>query len=854
MIKWFDAIEASEFHLVGGKGYNLSRMYQEGISVPNGFVIDSTAYDAYIEANNLGDMINGLLQSPLPLASQSDAIKKLFVVEKLSENLVRSVLESAKVFDGRSLAVRSSATVEDLPGMSFAGQYSSFLHVTKEQLFIKIIQCWRSLWNVRAMDYRVKHQVSNDFSLGVVIQEMIEAKKSGVIFTANPINGLRHELVINSSFGLGEAIVGGEVNPDQYTLDKISGELISKVINTKQFQYKYASEGIEKVAIESQKSHSESLSSKVLRLLVGLANKAESYFGQPQDMEFAVDQLDNVYVLQSRDITTLFPIDALEQDGKLRAYMSAGTVLLGMKEPFTNLGFDLMSTMFPTIINVMTNKKKNPLTNNFVRHAGNRMFVDMSYLLSSGFVAKQFAKTFSGNDLPLQGVMTILMNDYGKVLKHQGIHFRIPFGIAAYSGKMIKNMKKITKIPNAERYSAMKAEGNRWYGKVVVAYEKAVSVEERLNFAEEALVDAFKLSQVEAMYCIDINNYIKIEKILKKHFGTKYHVETLAQSLPGCFTQTMTMQLNKYAKHCHDYGQEPSKDDPVFKKILKVYGHRGNIELDFGTKRWNEDPTYLLDLVKTYMNDQMYERNLQDHKNKKREAEQMMINVTKDLGVKIGKKKAKKFKLLMKHYRYGAAMREYPKSDIVRFLALGRRAVLTIGDDFVKEDKLDHREDIFFLYKDQLLSDCDHRSMAQCNKASYNKEMQRTSIPRMLLNNGHTYYSATISDPDANVIQGMALSAGTYEGQIRVVMDPMNSNLKEGEIMVTETTNPAWTPLFATAGALIMAYGGPMSHGGIVAREYGIPAVVGIPSATEMLKDGQRVRVNGETGVVELLG
>ncbi len=396
MIKWFKDIEKDDIHLVGGKGYNLSRMYNEGIVVPNGFVMTSKVYDTYVATNHLVEIIEGLLTSALPLESQSEAIKKLFVVEKLSPELIDQVKEAFGQVASGSVAVRSSSTVEDLPGMSFAGQYTTYLNVTEVDLCEKLIECWKSLWNVRAMDYRKKHEVTTEFSHAVVVQEMVESVISGVAFTANPMNGLRRQLVLNGSWGLGEAIVSGDVNPDQYIVNRVNGSVVESKINKKTMKYIYGQNGTTKVNLSGDEAEKSCLTSSHIAKLVKVTGQVESYFGQPQDIEFAFDARGELFILQSRDITTLFPIDQLEQDGKLRAYMSAGTVLLGMKEPFTNLGFDLMSQMFPTIINVMTNRKKKPLTNNFVRYAGNRIFVDMSYLLASKFVSNQFAKGFSG--------------------------------------------------------------------------------------------------------------------------------------------------------------------------------------------------------------------------------------------------------------------------------------------------------------------------------------------------------------------------------------------------------------------------------------------------------------------------
>jgi len=853
MIKWFEAIKAEDLTLVGGKGGNLARMYNEGIAVPKGFVVLSTAYDTYIKVNDYAKVIEGLLLSPLPLESRSEAIRRLFSMDKVPENLKATILENFSKIESGRVAVRSSSTVEDLPGMSFAGQYTSYLNVQSEDLLEKVLECWQSLWNVRAMDYRLKNKVTENFSHAVVVQEMVEAKTSGVVFTANPVNGLRHQMVVNASWGLGEAIVSGLVNPDQYLIDRNDGRKVEVTIHKKHMKYRYGTRGIEEVALGQEEGAKACLEDKALEELRKAADRAEAYFGKPQDMEFAFDSRGSLYILQSRDITTLYPIDALTQDGKLRPYMSASTVLLGVREPFTPLGYDLMSQMFPTIINVMTARKKNPLTNSFVSYAGGRIFVDMSYLLSSKFVAKQFANSFSGNDLPLKGVMEDLMATYGKTLKKQGIRFRMPLGFLKYGFSMAFDMRKIIKIPNKDRYEALIDLGNTCFKAIQDKYDQAKTTEERLDFAHEALIEAFQLSQAQAAYCLDANNYIKIDKVLKKHFGNTYKVETLVQSLDGCITQTMTMDLNRYAGLCDHEGKEPSPQDPEFKTIIEKYGVRANTELDFGTQRWHEKPDYLLRLVKSYMEDRMYERNLKDHEVKRQMALEMIEEVTQKLVGKIGKGKAAKFRTYMINYRYGAAMREYPKYDIVRFLDLARKSVQGIGRQLVAEGLLDEANDVFFLRREQMLQGGDFKVIVNEAKEAYDKEMKRKTVPRILLNNGHTYYNATTIDPNSDLLQGQALSAGVYEGVIRVVYDPLNTQLQEGEVMVTETTNPAWTPLFATAGALIMAYGGPMSHGGIVAREYGIPAVVGIPSATETLKDGQRVRVNGETGTIELL-
>ena len=217
------------------------------------------------------------------------------------------------------------------------------------------------------------------------------------------------------------------------------------------------------------------------------------------------------------------------------------------------------------------------------------------------------------------------------------------------------------------------------------------------------------------------------------------------------------------------------------------------------------------------------------------------------------KRAGQKIKDKLRAYRTAAGMREYPKFNIVQGIALMRRILMEEGQIQVELGNLDHVEDIFFIRKHELDDISQWKIVAEKRRATYEKEMKRNSVPRMVFNTGETIYSAQTIDKNAKVLQGLSLSSGVYEGKIRIVHNPLDNKLKEGEIMVAESTNPAWTPLFMIAKGLITEYGGPLSHGGIVAREYGIPAVVGISSITRVLKDGQNVRINGDAGTVELL-
>lgn len=851
-VKWFENIDKADFELVGGKGYNLSKMYRHGLNVPNGFVITTAVYDQFVAQNGLVETIDTVLASDQPTKEKSRLIKDHFRQYELSSNLETAILDAFNQFSRARVAVRSSATVEDLPGMSFAGQYSSYLNVMAQDLIAKVLLCWQSLWNVRAIDYRLKHNIHSQFSHAVVVQEMIDATVAGVIFTANPLNGIRDEILVNSAFGLGEAIVSGQVNPDQYRIDKENGRILAQEIAKKEIMCQYAQDGIESVPVAAAKQTQSSLSAAQLQTITSEAKKVQAYFGTPQDIEFAFDKDREFYLLQSREITSLFPIDAFDQDDKLRAYICANTVFLGMKEPFTPLGYDIFSEMFPTIINIMTAQKE-PIDNSFVKQAAGRIYIDMTYLFSKNFIGRQFGKALSGNDLPLEDTVNKVIDDHGKQFSHQGFKFKIPWGVFKYGFNMMGPYREISKIPVAARYDAMKKLGEDLYQESKAKAATLTTVDERIAFSQSALVEAFKLSQKQALYCASFANMPKVEKKINKLYGDKFNTHLINLAFPDCITVELGMELNYLARFFAEAQIEPTADHPKMVEFLNKFGHRSSIELDFGVKRWSEDPSYVLNLIKSYMVDDMYARNIAEHEETTQQIDQLIEDLYQTMKVDKGERKAHKLKQQIEEVRIAAGMREYPKFNIVQMLALARTVMLEVGQQYQQEGLIDTARDIFFLRVADIRTKKDLRELVAKNKAAYEKEMARTNIPRIVLNTGETYYSAQKIDPNSNVLQGMPLSPGTYEGKIRVVFDPNNSQLQEGEILVTESTNPAWTPLFIAAKGLIMEYGGPVSHGGIVAREYGIPAVVGISSATERLRDGQMVRVNGETGTVEIL-
>ncbi len=350
-------ITRESINSAGGKGANLGAMIRADLPVPPGFVVLTQAYRKFCRDNEITEKIKQLLaefsddaKENLPaIKALSEKIKALFLNGQISPGLQQEISEmynSLSDQDNPAVAVRSSATVEDLPGSSFAGQYDSYLNVRGQaELLEKITECWASLWNSRALDYRLKQGIDNQgIAHGVVVQRLIKAEKSGILFTANPLNNRRDQLLLNSSWGLGEAVVGGEVTPDQWIIDKVSGKFISKEIARKEKMAVMKKQGIEYQKIPAEQQQKSSLTAGEVNRLYNLGKKAEDYFDSPQDIEWAWEG-DSLYLVQTRPITSLYPLPESCQPAtdneEFKVYLNFNLQSQGMQEPFTPLGGDI---------------------------------------------------------------------------------------------------------------------------------------------------------------------------------------------------------------------------------------------------------------------------------------------------------------------------------------------------------------------------------------------------------------------------------------------------------------------------------------------------------------------------------
>ena len=862
-VKNLNQIRKEDAATVGGKGANLGEMLGAGLPVPGGFVLLTSAYHEFVKTNDLEHKIIQLLgqldaDSHVSLETATGQIEEWFLTGEIPKEVIREVEGFYRSQGEPVTAVRSSATAEDLPGMSFAGQYSTFLNVQGlESLLLAIKECWASLWNSRALSYRMKQRVSNDgLAHGVVVQHLIPSEKSGILFTANPVNGRRDQMLLNSSWGLGEAIVGGEVTPDQWVVRKSDGSFLEATTGVKEVMTIRRDHGIELVPVPEELKEAVTLTKEEVDILRQLCLKAEDYFGSPQDLEWAYAD-GSFYLVQSRPITSLFhqPEAKPGREG-LRVFMNMNLYSQAMKEPFTPMGVQVIEEMVRDIIRRLG--KKDPLDPDtlwFIQNLGGRIFIDMTEVLRKPKSWRKLENNPADKDpVTSLAMLQLLQRERADITGRKGANFfkALNRRTLAYGLGAMKKIRVGKKSAVAGRQAAI-AYGETMVKDLQHQAKTLHTLEERMVFIETSAADLF-LKGFEVVFFVSASsNYMKkAEKLMASCLEDLSDLQAVEKAVPYSVTTEMGMTILKIARDLDAQGRRATIDAPELIDFLETYGHRNTIELDVGIPTWKEDPAYVVDLVNTYIDSQTYEEGLQRFEKARLEAEAAVERIREAMEQAGESKKARKVYQLLTDYRAMFGIRELPKFYLRHGLTLYRKVILEVGRELAEEGRLQQPEDVFFITFPDIRSGKDLKPVVEKNREQYALEMNRLA-PRVLTSTGESIHAPVMKSGE-NALMGIPVSPGITEGRVRVLSHPEEGQaLEVGDILVTTGTNPSWTPLFLKLGGLIMETGGPISHGSVVAREYGLPAVAGVVNATRQLKDGQRVRINGETGSVELL-
>ncbi|HEU5208908.1 MAG TPA: rifamycin-inactivating phosphotransferase [Longimicrobiales bacterium] len=866
-VQQLEELDREHVALVGGKAAQLGELARiDGIRVPAGFCVTTDAFRRVIAgAPAIAVRIAQLAQ--LAPADQQAArelaadLRRAIEATPIPDDVARTILRALETLGERvACAVRSSATAEDLPTASFAGQQDTFLNVVgPDAILERVRQCWASLFTERAVTYRMRNGFDHRaVRMAVIVQRMVEPDGAGVLFTADPVNGNRTITAIEACYGLGEALVSGLVHADMYRVR--NGAVITSTIATKPVALVAASGGgTREHAVEPERQTAPVLSDSQIMHLEQLGRRIDAHFGTPQDIEWCVAG-DQLHILQSRPITTLFPIPEAEDDQN-HVYVSVGHQQM-MTDAMKPLGLSVWQLTTPR-----------PMA-----EAGGRLFVDVTTILASPTSRDSLMQALGKSDPLIGDAMRTLLDrgDFIATLPHDAPDAPVVRGTPA-SG-------------DAARLTDMDAATVR---ELIARNEASVAALKRdiASRSGPALLD-FILDDLQGelkRHLFDPTSHQAImagmgatwwlNEKLEEWLGEKNAADTLTQSAPNNVTSEMGLALLDVADAIRPHPQvvaflEQVDDDSFLDELPKLsggdtardairswldrFGMRCVGEIDITRPRFAERPAALLPTILGHIEN--FEpgeatRRFRQGERAARAKEQEVLERLRALPD--GEQKAAETKRMIDQVRTFAGYREYPKYGMISRYFVYRQALLQEGERLVQRGALRALDDLYFLRFDEL------HDAVRTQRADYELIRKRRDAyrsyksltpPRVLTSEGEAVTgSYRRDDVPAGALAGLAVSAGSIEGRARVVLDIGNADLEPGDILVTAYTDPSWTPLFVSIEGLVTEVGGLMTHGAVIAREYGLPAVVGVENATRLIRDGQRIRVNGTDGYVEIL-
>jgi pyruvate,water dikinase len=868
LVLGFQEMKKTQLLHVGGKALNLGELSKiQGIQVPDGFCVTTDAYQKALEEN---ETFRSLLDQLTPLKVEdrdlireiSKKIRQVIMDAKIPSDVVTAVVHYLSQFgEEHAYAVRSSATAEDLPHASFAGQQDTYLNVIgREEILRHISRCWASLFTDRAVIYRIQNGFDHrQVYLSVVIQRMVFPQASGIIFTADPITSNRKVLSIDASFGLGEALVSGLVSADCYKVKE--EKIVEKMIATKKLAiYGKKEGGTETLQIDSDQQNMQTLTEDQILQLARIGRQIEAYFGCPQDIEWCLVD-DIFYIVQSRPITTLYPVPGTD-DQENRIYVSIGHVQM-MTEPILPLGISIFQLHH----------------NQSLSQAGGRLFMDQTDNLASPVNRKNLLNSMEQSDPLIKDALMTLVD-------------REDFIKSLPDGDEVQSLRKIN-----EGMSWEFLEQNLQKDPTIVydlIKSSETSIEElKQNIQMKSGLDVFDFiqedyqqlkknlfnPQIMDTIMIGINASTWINKKMEEWLGEKNVADTLSLSVPNNITSEMGLALMDVADAIRPFPEvihflQHVQDDNFLNELVKLdggqetqdainaylnkYGMRCPGEIDITKTRWSEKPTILIPMILS--NIKNFEPNASKQKTEqgRQEAlkkEQELLDRLQQLPN--GKQKASMTKQVISLIRNFIGYREYPKYSMINRYFVYKQALMKEAEQLVDANVIREREDVYYLSLDEF------REAVRAKKIDYEtinkrkdeyKLYENLTPPRVITSDGEIIVGKFKRENlPADAIVGLPVSTGIVEGRARVILNMEDADLEDGDILVTSFTDPSWTPLFVSIKGLVTEVGGLMTHGAVIAREYGLPAVVGVENATKLIKDGQHIRVNGTDGYIEIL-
>ncbi|HEV3414943.1 MAG TPA: phosphoenolpyruvate synthase [Puia sp.] len=834
----FQEIDRTNRMAVGGKGGNLAELSGlKEIHVPDGFCVTTEAYEA-ITANipELNDLLNELsrfkAEDRKNISEISGKIRAAIERTHIPENILEEISAALTTFgESDAFAVRSSATAEDLPTASFAGQQDTYLNIFGKQAILKhISKCWASLFTDRAVTYRIRNSYDHrQVHLSVIVQKMVSPEVSGIMFTADPITGNRKLLSVEAGFGLGEAFVSGLVSPDRYKVEE--EEIVDKFLTAQQ--------------------NNQTLTEQQILQLARIGRQIETHFGCPQDIEWCLADK-KFYILQSRPVTTLYPIPETN-DRENHVYVSVGHQQM-MTDPMKPLGlsFFRLTTARPMFT------------------AGGRLFVDVAPDLASPTKRDILVNVLGKSDPLIKDALTT-------IIERKNFIEPLPNDAQAKPSVDYQTLTDYDPSIVADLIGSRQA--------AVEDLRQTIQTKSGSDLVDFILEDIVRLRKCLAdpqsfgVLMTAMNATSWINEKMKEWLDETGAADTLSFSVRDNITAEMGLELLQVADIIRPYPEvinylQQVKDNNFLNELttfdggresrdaivayLDKYGMRCAGEIDITKPRWSERPLILVPMILNNI------RNFEPNSGKRKYEQGQMEAFRKEkelldrlLKLPDAEQKVKQTKRMIDLIRNFIGYREYPKYHMISRYFIYKQALLKEAERLVQANVVPEKEDIYYLTLEEFgevirANKLDYQVVA--NRKSDHKLYESLTPPRVMTSDGEIITGRyKRSSLPADAIVGLPVSSGLTEGRARVVINMEDADMEEGDILVTKFTDPSWTPLFLSIKGLVTEVGGLMTHGAVIAREYGLPAVVGVEHATRLIKDGQRIRVNGTDGFIEIL-
>jgi phosphohistidine swiveling domain-containing protein len=857
----------------GGRARELATLARAGFPVPAAYAMPGWVADSFFATVlEVGDRPRALLRTPYVSDTRLQSIAARVREATLPGDVVRSVSDAVLAMrqeGAGAFAVRSSATHDDQERASSAGMHLTLLNLHREDEILAAIKaCWASLFRPRVLSYLRSQAEDMPVSIGVVIQAMVPAEVSGVLLTSNPLTEDPCESVIHASYGLGHTVVDGRVAPDTFRVDKSTGQLRDRVIGDKTLQTVLSDVGgVIDIAVPEEKRHVPSLAAPEIAQLLALSKRIESHFGDARAVEWAISA-DQPFILQARPM--VFPRGRLRKAGKRErptdrrklvwSNANVGEALPGVATPltwsvlsrFSELGFrQAFGSLGCTV----------PRDAELVGDFRGRVYLNLTEFSS---ILSQVPWIHPSTLVKLGGGGYVQeLDELARGRGSAGFFLRLPATVARYARQ---NFRLQARIEAFERDFGEERERLRTFDSRLLepsGLDRMLrDVERLLDVTGSVMLTVYADLLTAVLVLIGLLGTTRSQEGASLYRDLMSGLDHVDSAQPGLVLWNVARLLRKNPELSQLIASTPVSElsveqlppgpvqDALF-EFLREHGHRGIKEAEIASPRWSEDPTLVFAALRSFLSDQVDVRGRRGAQALARERAETELEKTLPLPMR---PIARRLLHLVRHF---TRMREHLRGYVVEVLGLFRLVALEASRRIEAREPEAGSDAAFFLTIEELrhvLHDENERVAirAQRRRVEFERNQALPDPPATFVG-----YPPELIPQASSVrsLRGLAASRGVAEGKARVLREPSQAEAFEpGEILVVPAADTGWAPLFLGAAGVITELGGPLSHAAIILREYAVPAVVNVSNATRLLCDGVRVRVDGDTGLVEILG